>query len=194
MSKHCDFDFLILANDAYFMAADRRIKTYKMMFPCFKVPQYLFYRKADVYGRASRIKVFQDSSAELQVRIRQGISPLTDSDPIENAETIPFLIKNMSAGEMIIVWEPLAYLFRGNSAFAEMPLTRHKIYFSLFCHEKWAKPVMNALRRAFTDLFINEWRYCYTNRKRSLRLVCGDDRFVERFGIAAGVKLLPQFQ
>lgn len=194
VSKHCDFDFLVLANDAYFMAADRRIKTYKLMFPCFKIPQYLFYRKADAYGRASRIKVFQDSSAELQEKIRKGIPSLTDSEPIENAETIPFLIKNMSAGEMIIVWEPLAYLFRGNPDFAEMPFTRHKIYFSLFCHEKWAKPSMDAQRRAFADLFINEWRHCNTNRKRALRLVCDDEHFIERFAIGAGVKLMPQFQ
>jgi len=61
---------------------------------------------------------------------------------------------------MVIAWEPLATGLESKQEFRR--LAEFKCWLSLYCHKRWQRGAMRALRDQFRQLFISEWIYVAT--------------------------------
>ena len=66
----------------------------------------------------------------------------------------------------IPAWEPLASGLE--SAHRFIRLAELKLWVSLFCHRRWQRGALRALKEQFTRLFSSEWIYCRQLREWAL--------------------------
>ena len=91
----------------------------------------------------------------------------------------------LAAGDMVIAWEPLATGLESKQEFRR--LAEFKCWLSLYCHKRWQRGAMRALRDQFRQLFISEWIYCRNNRDWALECLAVELRALEFFAASSGL-------
>ena len=86
---------------------------------------------------------------------------------------------------MVIAWEPLATALESKQEFRR--LAEFKCWLSLYCHKRWQRGAMRALRDQFRQLFISEWIYCRNNRDWALECLAVELRALEFFAASSGL-------
>jgi hypothetical protein len=72
-------------------------------------------------------------------------------------------IQELAPGDMVIAWEPLASGLE--SKYELKRLAEFRCWLSLYCHKRWQRGALGALKNQFTQLFISEWTFCRRNRE-----------------------------
>jgi hypothetical protein len=179
-------DFAILPNDSYFLSERPSIKNFKMMFPINMQKQSIFVKKSYITYKNTKIYIYHNSTAQMQYALGIGVPKNTESITIESVKDIPHLTHDLAGGDMVIIWEPMAELFRKSCDFTELPNSKYFVYNSLFCHKKWNSKGMNLVRKSFVELLIREWKIGNSNRNRLYKILLDDKTYLNNFKSGLG--------
>ena len=116
---------------------------------------------------------------------RAGIPSSAEPEMIGSLEKLLAAVQGLAAGDMVIAWEPLATGLESKQEFRR--LAEFKCWLSLYCHKRWQRGAMRALRDQFRRLFISEWIYCRNNRDWALECLAVELRALEFFAASSGL-------
>lgn len=181
-------DFTIAPIDAFFLSECDGSTQYRVLGPITGESQCVFRKKSTQSRRASLVHTFDHSAAEMNHRLGVGVPKSAEPEPILDSRIIPHLIEDIAGGDFVIAWDPLAVLLRRDRRYEEMPGSSYCVTYFLFCNKSWRRSDRNRLRNAFKRLFVNEWWYCKSHRRRVLRIVRRRHGYMDRFANAVGLK------
>jgi nicotinamidase-related amidase len=149
------------------------------MTPVHAYEQIVLRAPGPARGRKRRLLVYKGGSPEEQLMARAGIPSSAEPEMIGSLEKLLAAVQGLAAGDMVIAWEPLATGLESKQEFRR--LAEFKCWLSLYCHKRWQRGAMRALRDQFRQLFISEWIYCRNNRDWALECLAVELRALEFF-------------
>ncbi len=185
-------DFLISPIDPFSLIPETYTKDYRLVIPMNTEFQYLFVKKGKTFGKHRLVHVYEESSAKFHFELGTGIPRNSEDIRFSNPEFFGEVENNISSGDCIIAWEPIANLLRENDYFDEIPSVRHEVIFCLFCHKSW----LNHNKRRYLDSFVrvltHEFIYSGQNEKVTLKKLRKNLPFMDSFAKGAGLIWTPE--
>jgi len=86
----------------------------------------------------------------------------------------------------VIAWEPLASGLESEREFKR--LAEFRCWLSLYCHKRWQRGALRALKNQFDELFASEWNYCRKNREWAIECLAVELTALEFFAAASGLE------
>jgi hypothetical protein len=119
------------------------------------------------------------------VMARAGIPASADPEIVVSLERLLATVPDLDPGDMVIAWEPLASGLESTHRFIR--LAEFKLWVSLYCHKRWQRGALRALKERFTRLFSTEWIYCRQHREWALECLAVELRALEYFTAGSGL-------
>lgn len=185
-----DVDFLTTTNAPFFLSGLKfsKVKDYRLMFEIHGEEQKIFRRKGANWNNSSKLYIFKNSSAEEQLITKEGLPNNIEIQKIDFYENLVSHSKQLNPGELIIAWEPIASYFE-KLEWLESPEEKYINYISFFCHKRWNNKTLKPMKEMMKNLFILEWNYCKSERKKAYKLLIKDKEFIDRFSVGIGLKV-----
>ena len=178
-------DFLFAPHAPVLLVGDHHALDYRWMTPVHAYEQIVLRAPGPARGRKRRLLVYKGGSPEEQLMARAGIPSSAEPEMIGSLEKLLAAVQGLAAGDMVIAWEPLATGLESKQEFRR--LAEFKCWLSLYCHKRWQRGAMRALRDQFRQLFISEWIYCRNNRDWALECLAVELRALEFFAASSGL-------
>ncbi len=172
-------DYTIIPEGPLFLAGDNKAFNYRKLFPVFAEQQRLL-TKGETTDKPREMHIFSQSSAEEQYLIQENVSPNVSPTYFNNLNEIILRVESMRSGDSMILWEPLATSV-GRRFKLKLSKEIYKVWFGLYCHKRWRAGGLRKAKADFATLFIDEWRYCNSNRKETADLVLNDKEYLKAF-------------
>jgi hypothetical protein len=180
-----DADFLIAPHAPFLLVGDYRALHYRWMTPVHSYEQALLQAPGPARGRRSKLLVYKGGSPEEQLMARAGIPPSAEPEIVVSLETLIAKVEGFAAGDMVIAWEPLASGLESKHRFTRF--AEFRLWLSLYCHKRWQRGALRALKAQFTRLFAGEWIYCRRNREWALECLAVELKALEFFTAGSGL-------
>ena len=184
-----DADFLFAPHAPFLLAGDRGALNYRRVMPVHSYKQTVFQAPGEARGRARKLLVYKDSSAEEQLIARVGIPASATPEMIGSFETLIGKVEDLAPGHMVIAWEPFASGLESTHRLQR--LAEYRLWVSLFCHKRWQRGALRNSKNQFRELFINEWIYCRRNRDWAIECLGIELKALEFFTIGSGLRPSP---
>jgi hypothetical protein len=184
-----DADFLLAPHAPFLLAGDRGALNYRRVMPIHAYQQTLFQAPGSAKGRAPKVLVYKDSSAEEQFIARVGIPEWAAPEMIGSFETVVANVDDLSPGDMVIAWEPFASGLESKHNFRRF--AEYRLWVSLYCHKRWQRGALRNLKNLFRQLFINEWIFCCRNRGWAIDCLGVELKALEFFTMGSGLRPNP---
>jgi DNA-binding winged helix-turn-helix (wHTH) protein len=181
-----DADFLFAPHAPFLMMGDCGALNYRRVMPIHAYQQTLLQAPWSARGRARRLLVYKDSSAEEQLIAQVGIPASVAPQMIASFETLVANVENLSPGDMVIAWEPFASGLESKHQFRR--LAEYRLWVSLYCHKRWQRGSLRNLKDQFRRLFISEWIFCRRNRDWAIECLGVDLKALEFFTAGSGLR------
>lgn len=178
-------DFLLAPHAPFLLVGDHRALFYRWMTPVHAYEQAVLRAPGAPRGRRHKLLVYKDGSPEEQVMARAGIPASADPESVVSLERLLATVPDLDPGDMVIAWEPLASGLESTHRLVR--LADFKLWVSLYCHKRWQRGALRALKERFTRLFCSEWTYCRQHREWALECLAVEVRALEYFTAGSGL-------
>ena len=178
-------DFLFAPHAPFLLVADPRALRYRWMTPVHAYEQAVLRAPGIPKGRRRKLLVYKGGSPEEQVMARAGIPASAEPETVVGLEKLLADVRDLPPGDMVIAWEPLA---RGlESRHRLTRIAEFRLWVSLYCHKRWQRGALRALKDQFSRLFSSEWIYCRKNREWALECLAVELKALEFFTAGSGL-------
>ena len=182
-------DFLLAPHAPFLLVGDGRALDYRWMTPIHSYEQIVLRAPGPARGRKRKLLVYKGGSPEEQVMARVGIPSPAEPEMIGSLEKLLEAVQGLSAGDMVIAWEPLATGLESKHDLRR--LAEFKCWLSLYSHKRWQKGVMRSLRSQFRQLFISEWIYGRNNPEWAIECLGVELKALWLFPASSGLAARP---
>ena len=176
-------DFLLAPHAPFLLVADHGALNYRWMTPVHAYEQAVLRAPGTPRGRRRKLLIYKDGSPEEQLMAHAGIPASADPEIVVSLERLIAHVEELDPGDMVIAWEPLASGLESKHRLARF--AEFKLWVSLYCHKRWQRGALRALKDQFSRLFSSEWIYCRKNREWALECLAVELKALEFF--TAGV-------
>jgi DNA-binding winged helix-turn-helix (wHTH) protein len=180
-------DFLLAPHAPFLLVGEHRALDYRWMTPVHAYEQIVLRAPGPVRRRRRKLLVYKGGSPEEQLMSRVGIPSSAETEMVGSLEKLLAKVEELSPGDMVIAWEPLASGLESKHEFRR--LAEFRCWLSLYCHKRWQRGALRTLKEQFSQLFIGEWIHCRRNREWAVECLAVELRALEFF--AAGSGLIP---
>jgi DNA-binding winged helix-turn-helix (wHTH) protein len=178
-------DFLFAPHAPVLLVGDQRALYYRWMTPVHAYEQAVLRAPGTPRGRRHKLLVYKDGSPEEQVMARAGIPASADPEIVVSLEKLIAHVQDLAPGDMVIAWEPLASGLASRHRLTR--IAEFKLWVSLYCHKRWQRGALRALKHQFSRLFSSEWIYCRKNREWALECLAVELKALEFFTAGSGL-------
>jgi DNA-binding winged helix-turn-helix (wHTH) protein len=155
-------DFLLTPHAPFLLVGDHGALDYRRLTPVYEYSQSVLTVSGRARGRRRRVLVYKGGSPDEQLLVR-GAPEGSDPEIVTSLEKLVAHVDELSPGDMVIAWEPLASGLAAKRAFERS--ADYRLWISLYCHKRWQDGALRALATQFKQLFASEWSFCRSNRR-----------------------------
>jgi hypothetical protein len=199
------YDFVIVADSAFFYSTEKSPRSYRLLFPCFYEDQYILQKPSRVANKESsvipferalppeRLLVFPWSSANAQAESQKDLLTSCTQVYIEYADLVK-IATDLQPPEAVVAWEPIASALIRERGLKKIEGTEYRVWISAYAHRKYVESPTSAetkFLRAFEEVFIASWNFCEGHREYAWSLVMQDLHLLTLIGLAAGLTPRP---
>ena len=178
-------DFLFAPHAPFLLVGDPRARRYRWITPVHAYEQAVLRAPGTPRGRRRKLLVYKDGSPEEQVMARAGIPASADPEIVVSLEKLIAHVEGLDPGDMLIAWEPLASGLESKHRLER--IAEFRLWVSLYCHNRWRRGALRALKEQFSRLFSSEWMYCRRNREWALECLGVELKALEYFTAGSGL-------
>jgi hypothetical protein len=180
-----DADFVLAPHAPFLLVGDGRALNYRWMMPVHAYEQTVLRAPGSARGRRRKLLVYKGGSPEEQLMAGVAIPSPAEPEMIGSLDKLLEAVRGLSAGDMVIAWEPLAAGLESKHELTR--LASFTCWLSLYCHKRWHRGAMQSLRNQFRQLFIAEWIHCRNHRDWALECLAMQFEAVELFSASSGL-------
>jgi DNA-binding winged helix-turn-helix (wHTH) protein len=180
-----DADFLFAPHVPVLLVGDRGALDYRRLTPVHSYEQVLLRKSGRAKGRKRKLLVYKGGYPEEQLLARANVFASSEPEMVGSLETLLDKVHDLAPGDMVIAWQPLASGLESKNAF-----TRHgeyRCWVSLYCHKRWQRGALRALKEQFLRLFACEWAYCRWNTDWAIECLSIESSALESFTAGTGL-------
>lgn len=178
-------DFLLAPHAPFLLVGDHRALDYRWMSPIHAYDQLLFRMPGPARGRRRRLLIYKGGSPEEQLIARVDIPRSAHAEMVHSLASLIANVPDLDPGDMVIAWEPLASGLESKHQLRRC--AEFRCWVSLYCHKRWQRGALRALKDQFRQLFTSEWIYCRTNPEWATECLAVELRALEFFVAGSGL-------
>jgi DNA-binding winged helix-turn-helix (wHTH) protein len=183
-------DFLLAPHGPVLLVGDHGALDYRWMTPVHAYEQIVLRVPGSARGRRRKLLVYKGGSPEEQLMARVGIPASAEPEIVWSLETLLAKVEGLAPGDMVIAWQPLASGLESRHRFTRV--AEFRCWLSLFCHKRWQRGPLRALKDQFKLLFAGEWLYCRSNREWAIECLAVELKALEFFTAGSGLARAPE--
>lgn len=178
-------DFLLAPHAPFLLVGDLHSLDYRWVTPVHAYQQVVLRTPGHAKGRKRRLLVYRGGSPEEQLIARVGIPAHAEPEMVGSLESLLAIVPDLDPGDMVIAWEPLASGLEAKHQLVR--LAEFRCWISLYCHKRWQRGAMRALKNQFTQMFASEWIHCRRDLEWSTDCLAKELRTIELFVAGSGL-------
>jgi hypothetical protein len=178
-------DFLLAPHAPFLLVGDFHSLDYRWVTPVHAYQQVVLRTPGQAKGRKRRLLVYRGGSPEEQLIARVGIPAHAEPEMVGSLESLLAIVPDLDPGDMVIAWEPLASGLEARHQLVR--LAEFRCWISLYCHKRWQRGAMRALKNQFTQMFASEWIHCRRDLEWSTDCLAKELRTLELFVAGSGL-------
>jgi DNA-binding winged helix-turn-helix (wHTH) protein len=178
-------DFFLAPHAPFLLVGEHRALDYRWMTPVHAYEQIVLRAPGPVRRRRRKLLVYKGGSPEEQLMSRVGIPSSAETEMVGSLEKLLTKVEELSPGDMVIAWEPLASGLESKHEFRR--LAEFRCWLSLYCHKRWQRGALRTLKNQFSQLFIGEWIHCRKNPEWAVECLAVELRALEFFAAGSGL-------
>jgi hypothetical protein len=178
-------DFLLAPHAPVLLVGDRHALDYRWVTPVHEYQQVILRTSGVARGRKRRLLVYRGGSPEEQMITRLGIPASAEPEMVGSLERLVAIVPELDPGDMVIAWEPLASGLESRHRLTRV--AEYRCWVSLYCHKRWQRGALRALKLQFARMFASEWIYCRSNLAWSTECLAVELRALELFAAGSGL-------
>ena len=136
-------------------------------------------------GRKRKLLVYRGGSPEEQLIAGVGIPRSAEPEMIGSLERLIESVPQLSPGDMVIAWQPLASGLESRHRLRR--IADFRCWISLYCHKRWQRGALRPLKSQFTQLFAREWIFAMRNLDWAAECLALELRALEFFAAGSGL-------
>jgi hypothetical protein len=178
-------DFVFTPHAPFLLVGDHGALDYRRLTPIYSYGQTVLQAPGPAKGRKQRLFVYRGGSPDEQLIARVGIPPSAEPEIVSSLAALLEEAQNLLAGDMLLAWEPLA-----SGLQAKHSLSRHeeyRLWISLYCHKRWQRGALRALKTQFKQLFVSEWCFCRSHCEWAIECLDVEFEALEFFTAGSGL-------
>jgi DNA-binding winged helix-turn-helix (wHTH) protein len=179
-------DFLFAPHAPLLLMGDHGALDYRWLTPVHAYEQVLLQVPGAGRGRRRKLLVYKGGSPEEQLLAGTGIPPSAVPAWVASLESLVAWVPALDPGDMVLAWEPLASGLQSKHRLSS--LSRFRLWQSLYCHKRWQRGALRALKDQFRRLFASEWIYCRSNPQWAIECLAMELRVLEFFTAGSGLR------
>ena len=154
-------DFLFAPHGPVLLVGEGRALDYRWVAPVYAYEQVVLQAPGAARGRKRKLLVYRGGSPEEQLIAGVGIPPAAEPEMIGSLERLVGSVPQLSPGDMLIAWQPLASGLESQHRLKR--IADFRCWISLYCHKRWQRGALRPLKTQFTQLFAREWIFAMRN-------------------------------
>jgi DNA-binding winged helix-turn-helix (wHTH) protein len=178
-------DFLFAPHVPLLLVGDYGALDYRRVTPVHSYSQVVLRAPGRPRSARPRLLVYKGGYPEEQMMTEIGIPDSAEPELVGSLERLVEKVTELSAGDMVIAWEPLASGLTSQHRLERR--SEYRCWVSLHGHARWHKGALSPLKLQFTQLFASEWVYCRQNLGWALECLGMELRALELFTAGSGL-------
>ena len=178
-------DFLFAPHGPVLLVGEGRALDYRWVTPVYEYEQIVFQAPGAARGRMRKLLVYRGGSPEEQLISGVGIPRSAEPEMIGSLERLIEGVPQLSPGDMVIAWQPLASGLESRHRLRR--IADFRCWISLYCHKRWQRGPLRPLKSQFTQLFAREWIFAMQNLDWATECLALELRAVEFFAAGSGL-------
>jgi DNA-binding winged helix-turn-helix (wHTH) protein len=178
-------DFLFAPHGPVLLVGEGRALDYRWVTPIYEYEQIVFQAPGTPRGRIRKLLVYRGGSPEEQLISGVGIPRSAEPEMIGSLERLIKSVPQLSPGDMVIAWQPLASGLESRHRLRR--IADFRCWISLYCHKRWQRGALRHLKSQFTQLFAREWIFAMQNLDWATECLALELRAVEFFAAGSGL-------
>ncbi|HEY3252702.1 MAG TPA: winged helix-turn-helix domain-containing protein, partial [Polyangiaceae bacterium] len=182
-------DFLFAPHVPVLLVGDRGALDYRRITPVHSYEQVLLRRNGAAKGRKHRLLVYKGGYPEEQLLTRASLPVSAEPEMVGSLEKLLEEVQELAPGDLVIAWQPLASGLESKNTFTRQ--SEYRCWVSLYCHKRWQRGALRALKAQFLWLFASEWAYCRWNKDWAIECLGLEPSALEAFTAGSGLGPAP---
>ena len=178
-------DFLFAPHGPVLLVGEGRALDYRWLAPVYAYEQVVLQVPGAARGRKRKLLVYRGGSPEEQLIAGVGIPPAAEPEMIGSLERLVESVPQLSPGDMVIAWQPLASGLESRHRLRR--IADFRCWISLYCHKRWQRGALRPLKTQFTQLFAREWIFAMRNLEWAAECLALELRALEFFAAGSGL-------
>ena len=178
-------DFLFAPHGPVLLVGEGRALDYRWVTPVYTYEQVVLQAPGTARGRRRKLIVYRGGSPEEQLITGVGIPPAAEPEMMGTLERLIGSVQQLSPGDMVIAWQPLASGLESKHRLNRM--ANFRCWISLYCHKRWQGGALRPLKSQFTQLFAREWIFAMRNLEWALECLALELQALEFFAAGSGL-------
>ena len=178
-------DFLFAPHGPVLLVGEDRALDYRWVTPVYTYEQIVFQAPGTARGRKRKLLVYRGGSPEEQLIANVGIPRSAEPEMIGSLERLIGSVPQLSPGDMVIAWQPLASGLESRHRLKRV--ADFRCWISLYCHKRWQRGALRPLKSQFTELFAREWTFAMRNVEWAVECLALELRALEFFAAGSGL-------